>query len=187
MYLPEARTLISLALLAAAAAGSGLLLLNTGQEKNEPEPPELSLAFYLNKAELTGTGPSGEIVYQVWTEKASQETSDESIAMDSVRMVYGPPDSIPWKLHANSGSIPAKARIISLRGDVVATAGDNDSNKMIIRTQQMDIDPATREATSRREVAIDYNGRILNAVGMRANLESKQLTLLADVNGQFLP
>lgn len=187
MNLPETRTLISLALLTSGAVGSSLLLLNTGQETKEPEPPELSLAFYLNKAELTGTGPKGEIVYQVWTEKAAQATNDESIAMDNVRMVYGPPDSVPWKLRANSGSIPAKARIIQLSGDVVATADDNDSNTLIIRTQQMDIDPATREATSRREVAIDYNGRVLNAVGMRANLQSKQLTLLADVNGQFIP
>jgi lipopolysaccharide export system protein LptC len=187
VYLPEPRTLISLALLVAGAVGSGLLLLNTGQDKQEPEPPELSLAFYLNQAELTGTGPSGEIVYQVWTEKAAQSASDESIAMDRVRMVYGQPDSIPWKLRANSGSIPASARIIRLSGDVVATAVDGDSNKIIIRTQQMDIDPAIREASARREVAIDYNGRVLNAVGMRANLESKQLTLLADVNGQFTP
>jgi LPS export ABC transporter protein LptC len=187
VYLPEPRTLISLALLAAGAVGSSLLLLNTGQDKQKPEPPELSLAFYLNKAELTGTGPNGEIVYQVWTEKAAQATGDESIAMDNVRMVYGPPDNIPWKLRANSGSIPASARIIRLSGDVVATAGDGDANQMTIRTQQMDIDPATREASSSSEVAIDYDGRILNAVGMRANLESKQLTLLAEVNGQFTP
>jgi LPS export ABC transporter protein LptC len=187
VYLPEPRTLIALTLLTAAAVGSSLLLLNSGQGKKQLEPPELSLAFYLSNAELIGTGPGGEIVYQVWTEKAAQSANDESISMDQVRMVYGPPDSLPWKLRADSGSIPATARIIQLRGDVVATAGNNIANKIIIRTQQMDIDPATREASARHEVAIDYNGRVLNGVGMRANLESKQLALLADVNGQFIP
>ena len=187
MYWPEPRMLISLTVLVAGAIGSSLLVLNTGQEKETLEPPELSLAFYLSDAELTGTGRNGEVVYQVWTAKAAQSTSDDSISMDRVRMVYEPPEGIPWTLRADGGSIPASQRIIKLNGDVIATAGENSESKMIIRTQQMDIDPVAREARSTREVAIDYNGRILNAIGMRADLERNQLKLLADVNGQFVP
>jgi len=184
---PEPRTLISLAILTAGAIGSSLLVLNTGQDQQKLEPPELSLAFYLSNAELSGTGRNGEVIYKVWTVKAAQSTSDESISMDRVRMVYEPPEGIPWTLRANGGSIPASPRIIKLNGDVVATAGEKSDSKIIIRTQQMDIDPVTREASSAREVAIDYNGRILNAVGMRADLERNHLKLLADVNGQFVP
>jgi lipopolysaccharide export system protein LptC len=187
VYPPEPRTIVALTLLAAAAAGSSLLLLDTGPEKKRLAPPELSLAFFLNKAELTGTGKNGEIVYQVWTDKAAQSTQDASISMERVRMVYGPPDRIPWKLRADTGNIPADARVIHLQGNVVATAGDDVQKRVVIRTEQMDIDPATREASTDREVAIDYNGRILNALGMRANLDSNQLQLLADVNGTFLP
>ena len=187
MNWPEPRTLISLAILLAGAIGSSLLVLNNGQEKEKLEPPELSLAFYLRDAELTGTGRNGEVIYKVWTAKAAQSSSDDSISMDGVRMVYEPPEGIPWTLRANGGSIPASQRVIKLNGDVIATAGEKSESKMIIRTQQMDIDPVTREASSAREVAIDYNGRILNAVGMRADLARNQLRLLADVNGQFVP
>jgi LPS export ABC transporter protein LptC len=187
MYPPERRTLVALGLLATAAIGSSLLLFNTETEGEKLRPPELSLAFYLDKAQLTGTDSNGAIIYRVWTDKAAQSTTDASITMDGVRLIYGSPNRIPWKLRANTGSIPANARIINLQGDVVATAGDTALNQMIIRTQQMDINPATREASTTREVAIDYNGRILNALGMQANLETNQLKLLAEVNGTFIP
>jgi len=188
VYPPDSRTLVALALLATAAAGSSLLLLGSDSaDELSVQPPELSLAFYLDKARLTGTGQRGEIVYQVWTDKAAQSASDASITMDGVRMLYGPPQQIPWKLRANSGSIPANARIIELAGNVVAVAGDKPQNQMVIHTERMDIEPALREARTADAVVIDYNGRLLNALGMRANLATNQLELLADVNGQFTP
>jgi LPS export ABC transporter protein LptC len=187
VYLPETRTLIALALLTAGAIGSSLLLLSNDGDKKTLEPPELSLAFYLNRAELTGTGPKGEIVYRVWTEKAVQSTSDETITMDGVRMEYDPANGMPWKLRANTGKIEDKVRTIQLSGDVVATGIEDKQNVVIIRTQELNMDPTTREASTDGEVTIDYNGRILNALGMRANLESNQVKLLADVNGNFIP
>ncbi len=187
MYLPETRTLIAVTLLGAGAIGSSLLMLDRENGKKTLEPPELSLAFYLNKAELTGTGPKGEIVYRLRTEKAVQSTSDETITMDGVRMEYDPADGMPWEVRANTGTITDKVRIIHLSGDVVATGIEDAQNTVIIRTQELSMDPATREASTDGEVTIDYNGRILNALGMRANLESNQVKLLADVNGKFIP
>jgi lipopolysaccharide export system protein LptC len=187
VYLPETRTLIALALLTAGAIGSSLLLLNNKSDKKSLEPPELSLAFYLNKAELTGTGPKGEIVYRVWTENAVQSASDETITMDGVRMEYDPMNGMPWKLRANTGTIEDKLRTIQLSGDVVATGVEDEQSVVIIRTQVLDMDPETQEASTDGEVTIDYNGRILKALGMRANLKSNQVKLLADVNGKFIP
>lgn len=187
MYLPETRTVIALALLTAGAVGSSMLMLSNEGEKKTLEPPELSLAFYLDTAELIGTGPKGEIVYRVWTEKAVQSTSDETITMDGVRMEYSPADGMPWELRANSGAIADNVRVIQLSGDVVATGIEDEQNVVTIRTQELNMDPATREASTDGEVTVDHNGNILNALGMRANLESNQVKLLADVNGQFIP
>jgi len=187
VYFPETRTVIAFALLTAGAVGSSMLLLNNEGEKQTLEPPELSLAFYLDKAELTGTGPKGEIVYRVWTEKAVQSTSDETITMDGVRMKYDPADGVPWELRANNGKIADAVRVIQLSGDVVAIGITDEQTVVTIRTQELNMDPATREASADGEVTVDYNGRKLNALGMRANLASNQVKLLADVNGQFIP
>ncbi len=90
-------------------------------------------------------------------------------------------------LQANAGRIPADASIIELTGDVVATTGTETENMTTLRTQRLDIDPETRQAESDEPVSIENNGRVLHATGLRANFESNQLKLLADVNGRFAP
>ena len=187
MYTPEPRNFIRLVLLAAGATISSLMLVNTWTTEEKQSKPELSLAYYLDKAELVGTGPDGKILYQVWTHRAQQTMGDESINMDDVRMVYGPTDGLPWKLEANKGKIPADASTIELSGNVIATSGRSKADTTTIRTDKLSIDPATRQATTQQKVVIEYNGRELNATGMNADFEANQLDLLSNVNGKFAP
>jgi LPS export ABC transporter protein LptC len=187
MITPEPRTVATLLLLLGGALISTMLLLATNEEEQKTARPELSLAYYLDKAELSGTGPDGKLLYEVWTERASQSPSDSSIALDRVRMKYtAPGGATPWELQANSGKIPADTSIIALRGNVIAVSR-NDRNNTIIRTQRLNIDPEMREATTNRKVVVEFNGRKVNATGMLANLETNRLELLSNVNGKFLP
>ncbi|NOR20724.1 MAG: LPS export ABC transporter periplasmic protein LptC [Xanthomonadales bacterium] len=187
MHTPEPRNVIRLVLLAAGATISSLMLVDTWTTEEKESKPELSLAYYLDQAELVGTGPDGIILYQVWTQRAQQTVGDESIDMDDVRMVYGPSDGLPWELKANKGKIPADARTIELSGNVIATSGHSKENTTTIRTEKLSIDPATRQATTRLKVVIEYNGRELNATGMKADFAANQLNLLSNVNGKFSP
>lgn len=154
---------------------------------SKPAHAELSLAYYLDQAELTGTGPDGKMLFQVWTRRAAQSLGDSSIEMDEVQMVYGPPTALPWKLNANTGRIPADASVIELRGDVVAVSVTEETKPTIIRTQRLDIDPTTRQAKTSHKVILEFDGRIINATGMHANFETNELQLLSNVNGKFLP
>jgi LPS export ABC transporter protein LptC len=187
MNIPEPRSIVYLLLLLAGAVVSGYIVSGTWQEEDKPRRPELSLAYYLDDAELSGSGPNGELLFQIWTDHAAQEQGDETITMESVRMVYGPPTALAWKLEAQQGKIPTDTSVIELSGDVVAVSATEDGSPTIIRTQRLDIVPSTREASTTDKVEIEFNGRILYATGMRANLESNDLKLLSNVNGKFLP
>jgi len=187
MYSPEPRTIAWLVILAAGAIASSLIVINLDENNDKPAKPELSLAFYLNSAELMGTGPDGEIIYQVWTRRAAQSVGDESIALEDVRMTYAPPESLPWELEAIAGRIPADASIIELRGDVIAITGMDTENLTTVKTDSLDINPETLQANTEEKVVIESNGRILNAIGMQANFETNQLKLLSNVNGKFTP
>ena len=187
MYTPEPRTVVKLVLLAAGATISSLMLIDSWNTEKKLSKPELSLAYYLDKAELIGTGPDGKILYQVWTKRAQQTVGDESIDMSAVRMIYGPPDGLPWELAARKGKIPADASIIELSDNVIATSGRNEQDTTTIRTNELAIDPATRQATTRQKVVIEYNGRELNATGMQADFEANRIDLLSNVNGKFAP
>ena len=81
MRTPEPRTIITFSLLGAGALISSFIIVDLMVEEDRKTKPELSLAYYLDRAELTGTGPDGTVLYQVWTDRAAQSIGDESISL----------------------------------------------------------------------------------------------------------
>jgi LPS export ABC transporter protein LptC len=183
---PEPRLLLAFALLLAGAIISSFVAMGTRSDKAKDARPELSLAFYLDRAEITGTGEDGELRYQVWTEKASQATSESSVDLTRIRMRYGDSEG-SWELKANAARIPPESNMIMLRGNVIAASTDDENNTTVIRTQQLNIDTDAQEANTPRKVVLEFNGNKLNATGMYADFENNQLKLLSNVNGKFLP
>lgn len=187
MTLPAPRTILAFILLLAVALASTYLLSSLREDDETPDEPRLSLAYYLDNARLTGTGQDGSILYQVTTKRAAQPRNQDRIRLQRVRMVYGPPTALPWELRANRGYIPAAADVIELHGNVVAVSVDEGREPMIIRTERLDIEPDTRNATTTDDVILEFEGRQIDATGMQANFETNNLRLLSNVNGRFLP
>lgn len=187
MNTPEPRSILSLGLLLLAALISVYMASGGGSDDRKKSRPELSLAYYLKDAELTGTGANGQMLFQVWTRTAAQSPDDSGIDMNDVRMIYGPPTALPWELTANAGRIPKDVSVIELRGNVVAVSAAENKTTTIIRTQRLDIDPETRQASTLSRVQLEFDGRIVNATGMEANFETNDLKLLSNVSGKFLP
>ena len=186
MTLPAPRTVLAFLLLLAAALVSTYLLSSLREEEAEPDRPDLSMAYYLDRAKLVGTGTDGNILYEVTTRRAAQTRSEDRIRLRDVRMVYGPTTALPWELRADRGYIPAEANLIELHGNVVAVSVEDGKEPMVIRTQRLDIEPETRNAMTTEDVTLEFEGRQLDATGMQANFETNNLKLLSNVNGRFL-
>jgi LPS export ABC transporter protein LptC len=186
MKTPEPHMILTFALLLAGAIVSGFVLVSSRDDEAPKARPELSFAFYLDQAEITGTGKDGELRYQIWTERATQETAESNIDLTRIRMRYGDSEK-SWELKANGAIIPAETSMIVLRGNIIAASTDQNDNTMIIRTQQLDIDTETKVADTRRKVVLEVNGSKLNATGLHIDLENNQLKLLSNVNEKFLP
>lgn len=187
MQTPEPRTVALLLFLLAGAAASTFLLVFTRGEDIAEDQPKLSFAYYLDDTVLRTTGPDGEVMFEVRTERAEQSNSASGVEIRYIEMDYGPPGGIPWRVRADRGRISPDASIISLTGNVVAVAERRDAASTVIRTEEMSIDPETQTASSSRRVVLEFGDRLLNATGMEANLATNSLKLLANVNGKFTP
>jgi len=107
-----------LIVLTIGAVGSGALLLrNTSEDAETVSTPRLSIGYYMNEAELIGTGDSGKILYRLRTRNASQNFDDGVVNMQGVHVIYEPEAGIPWDLRADTGNIPPSANIIQLTGN----------------------------------------------------------------------
>ena len=174
-------------LLFGAAIISTVLFVRSREPDTVPARPQLSLAYYLDSAELVGTDENGEQLYRVWTDRAAQVTSDDSISMDTVRMVYTPDGPQAWNLSADKGRIPADASVIELNGNVIVKSGASNDAATTIKTTKLDVDPATQEARTPEPVIVDYNGNVVNSIGLYADFKNNRLKLLSDVTGKFTP
>lgn len=185
--IPDLRTLFTLLILAAIAGVTGFVVYVNSEDEDVTERPELQLAYYLDSATLTGTGPDGVVRYSVSTRRAQQSRNAQEIALDDIRMDYGAPQGLPWKLRADRGRIPQGANVIVLEGNIVAISGDDHPNRTEIRTQRLSIDPETMLAQTNKKVTLLFEKRRLNATGMEADFATNNLKLLSNVNGKFIP
>jgi LPS export ABC transporter protein LptC len=177
-----------LGLLFIGATASAVLLF-----KADPEPdagdsvPRLSIAFYLNQAQLIGTGKDGKILYRVNTASAKQNLEDSSVDMNDVYMTYEPAGNIPWNLAADSGRIPPDGKFIELSGRVIAISQTAVDPATIIRTTQLEVEPETSIARSEHQVIVEREGEQVNGTGLEADLKTNHIQLLSNVNGKFSP
>ena len=184
----DTRTLTRLVLLGIAAVASGLLLSRLEDEPPDTERrPRLGAGYYVESAELVGTGEDGGVLYRVQTDQATEQLDDGSVKLDGVRIVYTAGESVPWTLRANRGRIPPDGNMLELLDDVVAVTREGDGPPATIRTEYLRLEPNEYVAYTDRKVTIDYSGSRLFAVGMRAYLKEDRLQLLSNVNGKFLP
>lgn len=184
----DTRTLTRLALLGVAAVASGLLLSRLEDDAPDNERrPRLGAGYYVESAELIGTGEDGSVLYRVQTDQATEQIDDGSVALDGVRIVYTAGESVPWTLRANRGRIPPDGNMLELVDDVVAVTREGNGEPATIRTEYLRLEPDAYIAYTDRKVTIDYSGSRLFAVGMRAYLKEDRLQLLSNVNGKFLP
>ena len=143
--------------------------------------------FYLKNARILGTGPNGDLLYEIRAEHA-EEQLDGRIEFTDVRFNYSPETDVLWTVDADSATILPSQPRVQLRGHVRATSaqGFSDSDTEI-RTQYLELDPERYIAETDERVQIRIGARSLTATGMLASLDDNRLVLKSNVSGKFVP
>lgn len=184
----EPGTSVLVATLLVGVTISGIILIRSRPATSEPATAaNLGVAYFLKKAELTGMGQDGNILYRVTAAEAAQSLDDESIRMTDVHLIYEPASAIPWDMVADTGRIPPDGNIIQLEGRVLAVSRDGNESATTIRTSYLEVDPERRTANTEARVIIEFDKRKVNATGLQADLERNKFKLLSNVNGKFFP
>ena len=182
------RSVVAFGFLFFAAIGSWYLArINTDADDSQVKVDPVHRGFYLKSARILGTGPSGDLLYEIRAERA-EEQLDGSIEFTDVRFDYSPEADVPWSVDADSATIDPHEPRVRLRGHVRAVSekgfSDNDTE---IRTQYLELDPEGYVAETDERVQIRIGSRSLTATGMLASLNDNRLELKSNVSGKFVP
>jgi len=182
------RGMVAFALLVVAALGSWYVARVNGIEDDiAADVDPVHRGFYLKNARILGTGPNGDLLYEIRAEHA-EEQLDGRIEFTDVRLDYSPATDVPWIVDADSATILPSQQRVQLRGHVraVSTRGFSDSDTEI-RTQYLELDPERYVAETDERVQIRIGARSLTATGMLASLDDNRLELKSNVSGKFVP
>jgi LPS export ABC transporter protein LptC len=182
------RSIVAIILLIAAALGSWYLArVNSAGDDEQRTIDAVHRGFYLKNARILGTGPAGNLLYEIRAEHA-EEQLDGRIEFTAVRFDYSPETDVPWTVDADSATILPSQQRVQLRGHVRAVSEqgspDNDTE---IRTQYLELDPERYIAETDERVQIRIGARSLTATGMLASLDDNRLELKSNVSGKFVP
>lgn len=184
----NARNIAVTVLLTAAALGSWYLArMHRGGDAETPSHEPLNRGYYLKSARILGTGPDGDMLYEILAEYAEQQDNNR-IEFTDVVINYSPESDVPWTVNADTATIHRNQQRLTLHGHVRAVSSEGFSgNDTEIRTQYLELDPEKYIAETTERVQIRIGARSLTATGMLASLKENQLQLRSNVSGKFLP
>lgn len=90
-----------------------------------------------------------------------------------------------WDVRSQTGWVSPKGEEVRLRGDVRADSTNAEGKPVNIRTDELNLFPDARRATTVAKVTVTRPGLILNGRGLDADLDAKRITLKNDVKARY--
>ncbi|MBR9727625.1 LPS export ABC transporter periplasmic protein LptC [Shewanella intestini] len=104
-----------------------------------------------------------------------------------VYLVYPQDGQAQWRLSANKGKLDKDSGLVTLSDDVLIDAIDVNEPLQSLKTQYIQLDLNTLIGTSSKQVIINGNGFSIKGIGLHADLNTRELTLLEQVQGIYEP
>ena len=180
------RTALLIVVLALGAAASWYLARQNGGPVVSPPRDVVHRGYYLKSARILGTGPDGNLLYEITADRAEQK-EDQSIEFTDVSVRYSPQSEVPWTVNADTATIVDDRQRVLLKGNVKAVSSEGFSgDETEIRTQYLELNPETYVAETDERVHIRIGTHSLSATGMLASLKEDRLQLMSNVSGKFV-
>lgn len=96
-------------------------------------------------------------------------------------------DAAPWEVRARTGWVSAEGDELRLRGDVIASTTSDAARPVKMTTEQLNVFPDSKRATSPVAVTVTQPGSILRGSGMEALLDSRRVRLKSNVRVRYVP
>lgn len=143
--------------------------------------------YVLEQFELVALDKSGRESFTLRAPRLVRDPADETldIATPVFTIPAGPDASTgDWDLRAQRGWVSAGGDELRLRGNVQARSVDADGRPVSMATQQLNIFPESKRATSPVETTLRQPGLILNGQRLEAELDAKRMHL-EDVRARY--
>lgn len=178
------RTGLTIALLLAAIASGWSVWRHSrpaddGVLKTRPD-------YVLRDFELTLLDKHGKESFTLRGPMLQRDPADKTMELATPIFLVPDRENRYWQISAKRGTVPADGSQLQLHGDVLATSPVDAPPPTRIETQQLNLFPREKRATSSVAVAITRPGLTMNGQGMQADFDRQQISLLSQVRTRYV-
>ena len=174
------RTVVTLLLLAGAAI-SGWSLWSQRQQETTVGIAGGRPDYVLHDFELVALDTQGRESFTLRAPRLARDPGLETFDIDTPVFVIPPDpgsDDAPWFVRSRTAWVSADGDELRLRGDVRMTSERTDGRPVKVATEQLNVFPDERRATSAVRVTVTRPGFIMNGHDLDANLATDRISLL---------
>ncbi|MDP5147266.1 LPS export ABC transporter periplasmic protein LptC [Shewanella sp. ULN5] len=113
--------------------------------------------------------------------------TNTTLFTDPVLLLYPQNGKAQWQITAKNATLEQQTNKVSLQNDVIINAIDIEEPLQSLETQQVTFDLETMIGRSEDPVIIKGNGFLINGLGLFADLNAEEITLLSEVEGTYEP
>lgn len=176
---------LTLVLLAAAIATGWSAWMQRVDET--PGPAEAVRPDYvLHDFELVSLNGQGRESFTLRAPQLARDPSDGTTSLETPLFLLPGDDGTHWEVRSRTGWLSADHEELRLRGDVVANTGAGSTRSVRMNTEQLNVFPATRRATSDVVVTITQPGTTMRGTALQADLASRNVQL-RNVKTRYVP
>lgn len=180
---------IAIALLVLGAGFSGALLWQKRPAASEQVQTEQRSGYVLHQFELVALDENGQESFSV-SAPYLQETPGQR-TIDLTDPVFLLPDSdntaLHWELRAERGWINEDQTEVRLHESVQGTSPEGSARSLKMTTEQLNVYPRERRATSDEMVTVVQPGSTITGRGMEALFSENRVTLKSQVKARYVP
>ena len=171
-----------------AAIASGWMLWRQRAAETAPMKAQFRPDYVLNQLELIALDEQGRESFTLRAPRLTRDPAAKSMDLQTPVFVIPPragQAGTPWEVRSATGWVAPKGEEIRLRGNVAADSQDKQGRPVKIATEELNVFPNTKRATSAAKVTLTQPGFILNGRGLDAQLDAKRIVLQSDVKARY--
>ncbi len=177
------RTVLTLALLAAAIASGWSVWrmsrpVESGVLNARPD-------YVLRNYEITSLDARGKEQFTLRGPVLERSPTDQSMRLATPEFLVPDAEGAYWEIHAEAGIVPPGGGRLEVIGGVSAQSPASKPPATRIEADQLTLDVDHHQATSSGKVTITRPGLTMTGMGLLANFDRKQVSLLSKVQTRY--
>lgn len=178
------RPIIALALVAALTWALFWLFRPAESPPAFVGPPRSN--YTLNNFQLNALDENGRLSFTIAAPALARRNDDGSLWIDAPDFLIAAKKGEPWKGESQSAFVNKEGSYLLLAGAVLMQReGSDEAGAARVETRDVDAYPKENRLQTAAAATITQPGSILRGTGMKADLNTHQLELLADVHASF--